>query len=533
MKRLISAIVVSLCLSAQLWADVVCSPTTPVNHQSRTQMKHRSPNVQNASFQQTSVEDMLNWPNPAHIVKSSESPIDDRENQAFTVTGDLWRVKVEDNDCDFHLEMTSPGNDQDADRVIVEIPQGPQFVQIRESLINALNAASEGDLSQTKSINLNNSIRVQVGGFAFFDAFHFSRSNPKRGHGHGTAMVGTIWELHPIWQLQLGTAASPTELASATTTEAGGLPDPGGAFDFAIKKSFLEGLESGHTLQPSMTVQLGHHSPMHPLEQDCEMHIAGTVQGSPIGWPTAIVIEPPNLCRIDPSGMESEDTNTWPAVLDDLEGKTCQVSGFPRIFTEHATGKASASNPNHVFEIHPALGIDCGDQKLSFGSFLKVFPGMRAISPTTSTSCISGRALEVRFDTSTAEYQFRENGVGCGNFAILEIDGVNPKWVRSVTGGHTAIARVTGDGASTATLKVYTLSPSSIDTWLGSTAGTSSAGNQRKLVHGLFTYDYFSMLKTLHPKQQLWFTPADWTPIKFPLAFVAFGEAETAPWGEQ
>jgi len=114
MKRLISAIVVSLCLSAQLWADVVCSPTTPVNHQSRTQMKHRSPNVQNVSFQQTSVEDMLNWPNPAHIVKSSESPIDDRENQAFTATGDLWRVKVEDNDCDFHLEMTSPGNDQDA-----------------------------------------------------------------------------------------------------------------------------------------------------------------------------------------------------------------------------------------------------------------------------------------------------------------------------------------------------------------------------------------------------------------------------------
>ena len=110
---------------------------------------------------------------------------------------------------------------------------------------------------------------------------------------------------------------------------------------------------------------------------------------------------------------------------------------------------------------------------------------------------------------------------------------MNPKWVRSVTGGHTALARVTGDGASTVTLKVYTLSPSSIDTWLGSTAGTSSAGNQRKLVHGLFTYDYFSMLKTLHPKQQLWLTPADWTPIKFPLAFVAFGEAETAPWGEQ
>jgi hypothetical protein len=145
---------------------------------------------------------------------------------------------------------------------------------------------------------------------------------------------------------------------------------------------------------------------------------------------------------------------------------------------------------------------------------------------------MNGRQLEVRYDASTAEYQFRENAVGCGNFAILEVDDLNPKWVRTVTGGHTAIARVSGDGASTVTLKIYTLSPSAIDTWLASAAASAASGNERKLVHGLFTYDYFSVLKTVHPKQQNWLTPADWTSIKFPLAFVAFGEAESAPWEE-
>jgi hypothetical protein len=533
MKSLSRAVLMVLMLSTLSWTDVVCSPTTAIDHQSRTQLKHRGPGVQNVSLTQVTVEDMLNWPNPTQIVRTSNSPIDNRENQAFTLIGDIWRVKVEDNDCDFHVEMSDPGNSQDADRVIVEIPQGPRFVQIRNSLIAALIAAGEGDLTHKKSVDLNNSIRASATGFAFFDAFHYSHNNPKRGHGHGTPKVATIWELHPVWQLQLGTGVQPVEVAGAGVTDAGTSPDPGGVFDFAIKKSFLETLENGHTIQPTLTVNLGHHSALHPLGQDCEMHIAGTVQGSPIGSPTGIVIEPPNLCKIDPSGAETADTNSWPAVLDNLDGKTCQVTGFPRIFTEHATGNASASNPNHVFEIHPALGIDCGHDKVSFANFLTVFPGMRAISSSTATSCMKDRQLEVRYESSTAEYQFRENSAGCGNFAIVEIDGVNPRWVRSVTGGHTAIVRATGDGASTVTLKVYTLSPSSIDTWLGSIVGAGNGGNERKFIHGLFTYDYFSMLKTLHPRQQSWLTPGDWTAIKFPLAIVAFGEAENAPWIEQ
>lgn len=532
MKRVIVTIALNFLVLGHARADVVCSPTTPVAQQSRTQMKHRNPGLQSVSLKQTTVEDILNWPNPARIDKSSGSAIDARENQAFTVVGDVWRVKVEDNDCDFHVELTLPGNGADADRVIVELPQGPQFAQIRETLASALVSAGQGDLRHKKSIDLSNPIRVQVGGFAFFDAFHYSRTNPKRGHGHGTAMVGTIWELHPVWQLQLVKAAAPVELASPVTAASGALPDAGGVFDFAIQKSFLESLENGHTIQPTIKLTLGHHSPLHPLDQDCEMHIVGAVQDSQLGTPSAVVVEPPNLCQLDPDGAETDNTASWPAILDDLDGKTCQVTGFPRIFTEHATGKAAASNPNHVFEIHPALGIDCGDQKLSFANFLRIFPGMRAISPATATSCMADRTLEVRFEPSTTEYQFRQNAAACGNFAILEVDGVNPQWVRSVTGGHTAIARVTGDGQSTVTMKIYTLSPSSIDAWLGSQVGVGGDGTERKLIHGLFTYDYFSMLKTLHPKDQSWQTPTDWTPVKFPLAFVAFGEADAAPWNE-
>src|SRR5262245_54414516 len=61
------------------------------------------------------------------------------------------------------------------------------------------------------------SVRLRLTGYGFFDAFHYtSKYDPakpgkckftkaqklKRGNGHGTCPVGTLWELHPVWRLQ-------------------------------------------------------------------------------------------------------------------------------------------------------------------------------------------------------------------------------------------------------------------------------------------------------------------------------------------
>ena len=99
-------------------ADVTCSPSTPITHQSRTGMKHRSPGLMNVAAKQVSVANMLSWPNPSTISRTSNSPIDPRENQSYTLQGELWRVKTEGNDCDFHLELSPPGDSSSADRVI-------------------------------------------------------------------------------------------------------------------------------------------------------------------------------------------------------------------------------------------------------------------------------------------------------------------------------------------------------------------------------------------------------------------------------
>lgn len=41
----------------------------------------------------------------------------------------------------------------------------------------------------------------------------------------------------------------------------------------------------------------------------------------------------------------------------------------------------------------------------------------------------------------------------------------------------------------------------------------------------MFTFDYFSIVKTLRDPDGTWHEgPADWTQVQFPLAFVVFGE---------
>lgn len=133
----------------------------------------------------------------SHGFRTSVPPIDPRENDVLTLKGDLWLINIESNDCDFHLEISAAGASSTDDRVIVEIPQLAPFTAARNALINKLHAAG---ISLHRHTPLAQPIRVQVLGFRFFDAWHFSTTNP-RGNNHGSALVGTLWEIHPVFAI--------------------------------------------------------------------------------------------------------------------------------------------------------------------------------------------------------------------------------------------------------------------------------------------------------------------------------------------
>ncbi len=306
-------------------------------------------------------------------------------------------------------------------------------------------------------------------------------------------------------------------------------------FHFAITESFMQTLASDNDLLRTMNISMDERSGVHTLASDCEIHIGGSVQGTNLGIPNGMVVEPPNLCRIKPEGFSGNPSGTqlrnviWPNLFDDkIIGRTCEVMGFLRLFTEHASGGGTGgSNPDHVFEIHPALSITCAGEETSFRNFLTIFPGMRAITFGSASSCIRQRDLSVRFKNN--HYQFKQQGGQCGNFAIIEVSSVVPNSTNELSGGHSTIGRVTADGENTSTLKLYTLSGSESDTWLAGVM-QNGFGTQPKLLHGLFTYDIPSILRTLRDANGQLTRPTTWQEIDFPLAFVVFGEAEVAPW---
>jgi hypothetical protein len=319
------------------------------------------------------------------------------------------------------------------------------------------------------------------------------------------------------------------------------------AHDFKINKAFVDELFRQNSLLFKVVGTTIDHSGVHALAADCEMHIAATPQGIDFGVPNDFVVEPPNECKIPPAGTSDhlpakKLSTAWIGQIErvmfngrdqngDVVSRKCTFTGFPRIFTEHAqTGGENASNPDHVFELHPLLSADCGGANhLSWaGETVTVFAGMRKITPGSAEACIRDRQLEVKVDDH-GDYVFRESGANggggrCGNFAIVEI--VTADFLRQAKGGHTAIARVSADGeSSNLTLKLYTIDGSEMDTWLSKNAGHMTSHN-RIYAHGLFTYDYFQLKKLVDAKTDL----SNWTKIAFPLAFVVYGEADAPPW---
>lgn len=298
--------------------------------------------------------------------------------------------------------------------------------------------------------------------------------------------------------------------------------------DFVLTESYLRSLADHGGAIFEMPVLLEHHTAkVHPLASDCEMHLAGTPTGVTLADPPSVVVEPPNLCENNPSTDPS-----WGAVFDNhVIGQNCTASGYPRIFTEHAAGGSDAgANPNHVLEIHPALKIACGASAIDFTSYLKYYEGMRAIKPASADNCVRNTNVSMRYDPAGQRYEFQQDkGQGCGNFAIAEVSFLNN--VQAVNGGHSVIARVSLDGQSQATLKLYTLAGTQGDDWLKS-AKAGAVGPNRVYVHGMLTYDHFAFVKTMRAKNGTWINPTTWTKVNYPFALVVFGFPQGAPWGE-
>ena len=105
------------------------------------------------------------------------------------------------NDCDFHLELTKPGGDANDNRIIVEIPARDFAMDARTAILDKRAEMKKAKLMKN-AFDFKTPVRVKITGVGFFDATHWTKKKPKVGNGHGTKFVKTLWELHPVFDIE-------------------------------------------------------------------------------------------------------------------------------------------------------------------------------------------------------------------------------------------------------------------------------------------------------------------------------------------
>lgn len=323
---------------------------------------------------------------------------------------------------------------------------------------------------------------------------------------------------------------------------------------FNLKRHFLEELMTSGPDQRSVgarwatTLRMGEHSRVHPVGNDCELHVGARMPNNRvIASPPGVVVEPPSVCRQRvPEITQTGNRDTaWVRFFRSVEDQTCNVTGFPRIFSEHAAGGGEGgSNPDHVVEVHPVTALTCGQTTMNFIPLVKIHPGMKKISNSSARACLEERKLFVRQRGSGTQirYEFFEEGAkggsggSCGNFVVVHAD-ISKEYIRRLSneGDHVALARVWVDSSGPFPLKIYTYNGTPENEAIAQLdQNPDSLATLEIDLHGLLTYDYFTIAQTVQeddpgPDGQFDWRPAselkNYVEIRSPLALVVFGRA--------
>jgi hypothetical protein len=147
---------------------------------------------------------MLGWPDPFNVddkaVRDQDVLLDEHEGDPRVLEGDVWLVKIDKNDCDWHLELSAFGTGPNADRVVVEVSQGAGFEEARGTIAALVGV---GDIRDNLCFKFTAPATVRVTGWPFFEGHYWSKKSPHVDARHGSATVKTLWELHSGWKVEV------------------------------------------------------------------------------------------------------------------------------------------------------------------------------------------------------------------------------------------------------------------------------------------------------------------------------------------
>ena len=142
------------------------------------------------------------------------------EDTLVTLSGWLYLVGFEADDCDFHIQISpqprtlSNPPTKDDNCIIVEVPSGQyatsiadQVEGVRQWVIDNLLQKAEPKIGNVYV--MKSPVFVTVTGALFYDDAHVYMADGTTGRGKKGMDSKTLWELHPVTSLQFAPKPNP------------------------------------------------------------------------------------------------------------------------------------------------------------------------------------------------------------------------------------------------------------------------------------------------------------------------------------
>jgi len=132
-----------------------------------------------------------------------------KENEMVTISGWLYLVAFESDDCDFHIQIspqprtTTSKPTKDDDCIIVEVPSGT-YATTLDGKTEAVRDWVVAKLLNNKPPTIGSvhvmvhPVYVKVTGALFYDDAHVYMQDGGTGRGKKGMESKTLWELHPV-----------------------------------------------------------------------------------------------------------------------------------------------------------------------------------------------------------------------------------------------------------------------------------------------------------------------------------------------
>lgn len=265
-----------------------------------------------------------------------------------------------------------------------------------------------------------------------------------------------------------------------------------------------------------LQVKIAGHSAVHPVQNDCEMHLGGhvsTYQGDPNGW----VLEPMNVCAEPLPGTTTYTKTAWVHFGDSLTGKTITATGIVRIWPEHLTS-SGASNPAHALELHPLLVLTNGSASYDFSKLVYApqdFPG--GLSTGTASSILTHIAVTVTQSQDMANINFVAGTIG--NFTTLSV-GVDLQSAANIDGSYRMSGAVILDSGQNVPVKLLTSKGTAINDTIATLIQKGKTSAQYDFLV-LFSLDPVALYNAATQSH------GDSVEVKEPIQLIIYGEAQT------